>query len=76
MLSIQAFTLISKTIRDGDRIFALKPTRVKHDFDSNLKSNLKSGTITVTSKRYRTKVMLTAANQVCGYPSYKCNLKG
>ena len=74
ILSIQVFTLISKTIRDGDRILALKPTRVKHDFDNNVKSNLKSGTITVTSKRYKTRMMRTAANQVCGRPSYRCNL--
>ena len=74
MLLIQVFTLISKTIRDGDRIFALKPTRVKHDFDSNLKSNLKSGTTTVTSNRYKTRMMRTADNQVCGYPFYKCKL--
>lgn len=74
MLLIQIFTLISKTIRDGDRILALKPTIVKHDFDSNLKSNLKSKTITVASKRYKTRMMRTAANQVCSQPSYRCNL--
>jgi AAA domain len=66
--------LISKTIREGERILALKPTRVKHDFDRDVKSNLKSGTITFTSKRYKTRMMRTAANQVCGRPSYRCNL--
>jgi hypothetical protein len=71
MLLIQIFALISKIIRDGDRILALKPTKVKHDFRSNLKSNLKSGTITITSKRYKTRMMRTAANQVCGRPSYR-----
>ena len=74
MLLIQILTLISKTIREGDRILALKPTRVKHDFDSSVKSNLKSGTITVTSKRYKTRMMYTAANQVCDRPSYGRNL--
>jgi hypothetical protein len=66
--------LISKTIREGERILALKPTRVKHDFDSNVKSNLKSGTITFTSNRYKTRMMRTTANQVCGPPSCRRNL--
>ena len=66
--------MISKTIREGERILALKPTRVKHDFDSNVKSNLISGTITFTSKRYKTRMMRTATNQVCGRPSYRRNL--
>jgi hypothetical protein len=74
MLLIQVFTLISKTIREGERIIALKPTTVKHDFDSNVKSNHKSGMITVTSKRYKTRVMYTAANQVCDSPSCGRNL--
>ena len=63
--------MISKTIRDGERILALKPTTLKHDFDSNAKSNLKSGTITVASKRYKTRMKGTAANQVCGRSSYR-----
>ena len=66
--------MISKTIRDGERILALKPTSIKHDFNSNVKSNLKSRTFTVASNRYKTRMMRTAANQVCGRSSYRHNL--
>ena len=66
--------MISKTIREGERILALKPTIVKHDIDSNVKLNPKSGTITVASNRYKTRITRTAPNQVCGRPSYWYNL--
>lgn len=61
-LSVQQLVVICKTIRDYERLVALKPTRVKNEVES--KFSHKKGNMEVVSSRFKTRVMRTAGNQV------------
>ena len=59
----QHLTVLAKTVRDADRLVALKPTKVKNDVKAQF--TYKQGKVTVDSTRFRTRVMPTAGHQVC-----------
>jgi hypothetical protein len=52
---------IAKTLRDADRLDALKPTRVKNDVRGEF--SMKSGKLNLSSSRFKTRIM-TSSSQV------------
>lgn len=50
------------TVRDADRLVALKPTKVKNEVKAEFSH--KEGKVMVDSTRFRTRVMRTAGHQV------------
>jgi regulator of nonsense transcripts 1 len=59
---------LAKTLRDADRLEALKPTRVKNDVTESF--SLKSGKLNVTSSRFKTRIMSSATQVHYITPSY------
>lgn len=53
---------IAKTLRDADRLDALKPTKVKNDVTGEFST--KSGELNLSSSRFRTRIMMTSSSQV------------
>ncbi|KAG5646974.1 hypothetical protein DXG03_001697 [Asterophora parasitica] len=61
MIDEMHLDVLSKTIRDADRLVALKPTRQKNDVKKHFV--LKKGNLGLTSTRFKTRLMRTQGSQ-------------
>jgi len=61
LTSFQQLLVLAKTLRDADRLMALKPTKTKNEVEPNFSH--KQGTINLTSIRFKTRVKPTKGNQ-------------